>query len=199
MRKMISKADELKYLVANYWRFTRGHFLVAVEYSYGGSDVISVSEKGRVVCETEVKISIADLKKEQGKPKHRTPRQKNLFGQFSKLHYNEFAGRVFRTVFIDYFYFAVPENILEKALDVCEELYPYAGLLCVHDYENYLLNSYGNYINPPVSSAKDPKKLTSEKLSDEELMKIARGMSNSFCSLAYRYMRESHSIHSKNI
>lgn len=191
---MINKAEELKYLVANYWRFTRGYYLVAVEYNYGHSDVISVSEKGRVVCETEVKISIADLKKEQTKPKHLPAKQKDMFsGRISRLHYNEFAGRVFRTMFIDYFYFAVPENILEKALDVCEELYPYAGLLCVHDYESYLSNPYGNYISPPVSSAKDPKKLTSERLSDEELMRITRGMSNSFCSLAYRYMREIHS------
>ena len=59
------QAEELKYTVMAFWRFTRRHYLVAPEYN--GADVISVSEHGTVVCETEIKVSLGDLKKERQK------------------------------------------------------------------------------------------------------------------------------------
>lgn len=169
-------AEELKFLVMCYWRFARQHYLVATEYDYGAADVISVSASGLEVCETEVKISIADLKKEKQKPKH----IKDAFGNKS-----------FRHRYIREFYFAMPSHMaeLDQVSLICDGRFPYAGILAIEPYEDFLKQPWGIYTNPPVKCIKQAKPLQPEELTREELMRMAKGMSNSFCNLAFRYMR----------
>lgn len=171
----MDKAEEIKILVMCYWRFARGHYLVATEFDYGNSDVISISSKGKVVCETEVKISLADLKKESQKSKH----FKDAFGA------RRFNGR-----YVDYFYFAMPAKLaeLERVRIICDGRYPYAGILAVDPYEDYLSDPRNIYTNPPVRIIKEPTRVKQYEMNDEKLMQIAKGMSNSFCNLAFRFM-----------
>lgn len=173
---MKANAEDIKFLVMCYWRFTRQHCFVASEYNYSSADVISVSPKGRIVCETEVKISIGDLKKEAEKSKH----FKDAFGI-----------RGFNGKFTDYFYLAMPARMteLDKVKLICDGYFPYAGILAVDSYEDYLSDARNVYTNPPVKVVKEPTRVKQYDLSDEKLMEIARGMSNSYCNLAFRFMR----------
>jgi len=172
----MDKAEELKFLVMCYWRFARQHYLVATEYDYGSCDVISVSAHGKTVCETEVKISVADLKKEKQKPKH----VKVAFGN------NFLISR-----YVHEFYFAMPAHMaeLDRVRLICDGRFPYAGILAVEPYEDFLKHSQGIYTNPPVRCVKHATQLQPQELTKEELMRIAKGMSNSFCNLAFRFMR----------
>lgn len=168
------KADDIKKLVMVYWRFEKGYPIVASEYNYGSKDVIAVSEGRMTVCETEVKVSIADLKRE----KHKTKHQKDAFG---KPFYN--------TNFVDYFYFAIPERISEKARLICAQLFPYAGILTVGNSDHYLKEPRASYIKPPVKCIKPAKKILSGRLSEDTFITIVRGMSNNLCKLAIETMR----------
>jgi len=174
-------AEELKLLVMCYWRFARQHYLVATEYDYGAADVISVSASGLEVCETEVKISVADLKKEKQKPKH----IKGAFGD-----------KYFRHRYIHEFYFAMPSHMaeLDQVRLICDGRFPYAGILAVEPYEEFLKHPEGIYTAPPVKCVKHAKPLQPQELTREELMRIAKGMSNSFCNLAFRYMRQKRNL-----
>lgn len=171
-------AEEIRVLVMCYWRFQRGQYFVASEFNYGDADVISVSKKGRMVYETEVKISIADMKREKYKSKH--------FGMA------QWWGSGTSHFWADFFYFAVPSAIQDKAVEVCRDLFPYAGLLVVDDYEQYLEHNERPYTNPPIREIKEPKKLPAKPLDEEGIFRIAKGMSNSFCGRAYELMRLKH-------
>ncbi|GAJ17864.1 unnamed protein product, partial [marine sediment metagenome] len=111
-------AAEIKTLLLCYWRFARGCSYVALEFSYGSADVIAATPRGQDIYETEVKVSTSDMKKELQKMKHRFA-QKGLWGQDT---YHLWAN---------YFYFAVPESIKDRALAIINNYFPYAGLLVV--------------------------------------------------------------------
>lgn len=179
----MNKAEEIKFLVMCYWRFTRQHYLVATEFDYGDADVISVSPTGRMVCETEVKISISDLKKEGEKPKH----SRDAFGV-----------RKFNGKYVDYFYLAMPSKLaeLDRARLICDGRYPYAGILSVEPYEDYLSDAQSIYTNPPVRCIKQPTGVKQYDMTDEKLIEIGRRMSNSFCNLAFRFMRLNRGLNS---
>lgn len=180
----MDRAEEIKFLVMCYWRFARQHYLVATEYGYCAADVISVSANGRGVFETEVKISVADLKKEKRKPKHIKDAGGSIF---------------FRSRYIREFYFAMPSHMaeLDQVRLICDGRFPYAGILAVEPYEDFLKDPQSIYTAPPVKCVKHAKPLCPEELTKDELMRIARGMSNSFCNLAFRFMRSQRQVDSK--
>jgi hypothetical protein len=169
-------AQELKWLVMMYWRFQRQYWLVAHEYSYGDADVLSASKNMGVICETEVKVSIADLKRELQKSKHRS---------------DAFGKRFLRTKYVDYFYFAMPLALVNKAIPICDNFFPYAGILSVGSYEEFLKDKRSKYLaRSPVKCVKDPvKQFKDGPISESEFNRIARGMSNNYCALAFDYMR----------
>lgn len=170
-------AEEIKTLVMCYWRFARGCTYVACEFNYGSADVISATPRGQNIYDTEVKVSIADMKKELSKIKHRFA-QKGLWGQ-DKYH-----------LWANYFYFAVPETMQNKALAIIQNYFPYAGLLVVKDYQQYLESNERPYINPPIAEVKRPQRFqTFASANPETLARLAKGMSNSLCSKAYELMR----------
>lgn len=168
------KADDIKKLVMAYWHFEKGYPVVASEYNYGNKDIIAVSRGRTIVCETEVKVSIADLKREKHKIKH----QEDAFGK-----------PFYRTNFVTYFYFAIPTRILEKARPICAQLFPYAGILVVNNFDNYLKEPRASYIHPPVKCVKPASKLSSGALSDDDFIDMVRGMGNNLCKLAIENMK----------
>jgi len=117
------------------------------------------------------------IKKEKQKPKH----IKDAFGNKS-----------FRHRYIHEFYFAMPSHMaeLDQVSLICDGRFPYAGILAVEPYEDFLKQPWGIYTNPPVKCIKHAKPLQPQELTREELMRMAKGMSNSFCNLAFRYMRQ---------
>ncbi len=118
-------SDTIKACIAAYWRYQRQCPVVAFEASsrldwgWGEqADVLAVN-KERCLIETEVKVSLSDLRKDKDKPKHR------LFLD---------GGGPYPTA---YFYFAVPQEIANLAALLCDTLYPYAGVLGCPNVEIY--------------------------------------------------------------
>ena len=165
-----------------YWRKTRGCPIVAMEFNYRDADVVAVNKNGMVI-ETEVKTNIRNLREDKMKTKHWfmerevdmvkvPPGPKRVFGGYTRVHY---------------FYFAVPVEIKDKALAVIEEKFPYAGLLSVGSSDHYQWEMYRQIV-PPVWSVRKAHRFTRPKLTQDQLLDIAIGMSNTACRLAYGLM-----------
>lgn len=178
----MKKADELKILVMSYWRFSRGCPIVASEYNYGDADVLAVTSAGMRI-ETEVKISLTDLKRDGAKTKHfAMQRELGLVqDQPSKYPFMRAATRS------HYFYFAVPEKLKEKAEVIIAEKYPYAGLLVIKPIDPEVNPSY----HPPVYSAKKARQFRSKpKLTYDQTMDIVKGMSTTLCRLGMELIQK---------
>jgi hypothetical protein len=153
-------ADQIKAIIASYWRYVKQCPVIAMEVSYrldnySGdelADVLAV-DKSRYLIETEVKISLADLRRDAKKRKHM------------------FFDR--GTCVTHHFYFAVPKDIANEAKFVCDELYPYAGILGVDGSGEWGVASYRN-----------PKTLTGKKLSYTQSLRLIFGQSGTVCRLA---------------
>lgn len=154
--------DEMKSTMASYWRYKRQCPFVAIEVDWQletwGSywaDVICV-DKNRMLIETEVKVSLADLRKDKEKGKH-TRFQHCLNGSYDRNLYTHFL------------YFAVPGDIANDAKAIVEELYPYAGLLGVAG---------------DIASYKVPKPITERPLELHMLYRMSLCQSATLCRLA---------------
>lgn len=159
--------DELKVLVMCYWRFNRGCPIVAMEYPYQDADVLTVNPSGRVI-ETEVKISVRELKRDRRKPKHLLMSENDA------------------SVLAHYFYFAVPAEIQNAAESIIKERFPYAGLLAVRHDEGY---GERGLISPPVDVLRNAQQFNNKPpLTPEHILDIARGLSATACRLAYQTM-----------
>lgn len=89
---------ECKVKVLHYFRFKRRYLYIATEAGKFNSDIL-ISD-GEQIIEVEVKISISDLKNEIKKKKHKIYASPTSY-------YSKFLP--------NYFIFAVPESMLEKA------------------------------------------------------------------------------------
>lgn len=175
---MLTQAEEIKILLLSYWRFHRGCCIVATEFNFGESDVLSYSEESHTIYETEVKVSIGDMRRERKKLKHRRVILNSALWDTSPIYH--LRAR--------HFYFAVPEAIQEPALKLCQELFPYAGLLVVKDYEEFLKQNPTPHANVPISEVKRPCDMQVQKVTEETALRLAKGMSNTLCSMSYRLM-----------
>ena len=78
---------------------------------------------------------------------------------------------------------------LDQVRLICDGRFPYAGILAVAAYEDYLSDPQGSYSSPPVKCVKQAQRLEPRQLTNEDLMSIARRMTNSYCNLAFKLMR----------
>lgn len=155
----MTKVDEMKLGVLAYWRYSRQHIMGAIECS--SSDVLTIT-KSLMITETEVKVSIGDMRREV-KTKFCKHSRMMAFGEQHRLLMPS----------ANYFYFAVPEELKEKALNVCQERYPYAGLLIYK-------NGVGDFYSPSliVSVVKTAKRFKRPKPGMEEILRIGYAASN---------------------
>jgi hypothetical protein len=158
-------ADKIKAIVAGYWRYHMQCPFVALEADcnlgpwkdYGAADVLVINKK-RQVIETEVKVTIADLKQDVKKAKHVS---------FS-------CGKRDRVT--SYFYFAVPKELANKACLVCNEMYPYAGVLGTDGSRPLDVRVY-----------RQPKELVPDRrLEFRDLLRMCREQSATVCRLAMK-------------
>ncbi len=159
---MVITVDRIKAIIASYWRYGRQFPLVALEASSrldtfndgGQADILAVTQH-RLLIETEVKVSLADFRRDRNKLKHKSFREHDGLYPTS------------------YFYFAVPKYIANKACFLCDSLYPYAGILGTDGHSYYDVLVYRN-----------PKMLSGRKLSLLEIVRMAREQSATLCRLA---------------
>lgn len=155
-------ADQIKAVIASYWRYVRQCPVIALEVSsnlssYSGdemADVLAV-DKSRFLIETEVKVTLADLRRDAKKSKHRDFRDNRL-------------GCVAR-----YFYFAVPRDIANDVKLICDDLYPYAGVLGINGLDEYEVQVY-----------RQAKFLAGKRLTYPQVLRIIFNQSSTVCRLA---------------
>ena len=152
-------AEDIKAIVASYWRYVKQCPVVALEVnsnlsSWSGekADVLAVN-KNRFLIETEVKVTLADLRRDVKKSKHR--------------HFRE-CRHVTK-----YFYFAVPKDIANAAKLICADIYPYAGILGIDGLDEFGVLVY-----------RQAKPLAGEKLAYPQVLRIIFGQSSTVCRLA---------------
>lgn len=178
----MKKSDELKILVMGYWRFNRNCHIVASEYNYGDADVISVTPAGMVI-ETEVKVSLSDLKREVNKSKHLAMQSEFAFSEGHELDHPYIRSAPRR----HYFYFAVPQALKEKAKVIIAQEYPYAGLLVVKPIDPEVNTCY----SIPVYSVRTARQFKSKpKLTYEQTMEVAKGMATTLCKLGIKLIEK---------
>lgn len=181
---MAMNADQMKAAVARYWRYQRQAPLVALEansalasFNDGGqADVLVVTEERRLI-ETEIKLSIADLRRD---------RQKNKHELFHRAFFHQHLIR-YPTW---HFYFAAPYEIANEVCLVCDQLYPYAGVLGVkRDSTDLNVIVYRN-----------PKELgyKNKKLAWRELRNMVRAQSATVCRLSQHVAELKETLKSQN-
>jgi hypothetical protein len=97
-----------------YFHFRKRFDLVCCEFDYGSADILAVSGYG--IFEVEVKVSIADMRREIKKFKHNLYSHHPAIEKPSKDHPCR------------YFSFAVPEVMKDEAFVFCKSHFPLAGL-----------------------------------------------------------------------
>ena len=166
---------EMKRLIAGYLRFDLQCPILGLEiasslatsYNDGGTaDVLAVDKKGYLI-EVEVKVSISDFKADRKKVKH------EYYRKLSELPYNNQQRRFGQVVTIEpksyptnKFYFAVPYEIANKVKILCDNWYPYAGVLTNQEHW------YGN-----VVVTRQPSVLSRNKLTLLQATRLAKGQS----------------------
>jgi hypothetical protein len=153
-------ADQIKAVIASYWRYVRQCPVIALEVSanlssYSGdemADVLAVN-KNRFLIETEVKITLADLRRDAKKKKH--------------LNFQD------RRCVARYFYFAVPREIANDAKPICDDFYPYAGILGTNGSDEYGVEVY-----------REAKPLAGKRLTYPQVLRIIFNQSSTVCRLA---------------
>ena len=161
-------ADKIKASVAEYYRYKRGYAFVAFEadcdllpyMARARADVLIIT-KSRYLIEVEVKLTMSDLRKDQYKPKHRqfkSPLPDQLVPQRNPTHW---------------FYFAVPKEIANKAVEVCEKIYPYAGVIGTDGVSQYDVVFY-----------RKAKSFKGNMLTFPQILRMCREQSGTLCSLA---------------
>lgn len=164
---MNMNSDMLKAMVAGYFRYKKQCPVVAFEtsdklrWSTGEPADVLVLTDSRVLYEIEVKISLADLKHDLAKNKH---------------HYFSNAPDVFP---VNKFYFAMPDELTNKAIEICNEVYPYAGLLSVSKFP-----FVSAALNFGVQEEKSARILNNRRLAIKEILYLLKEQSGTVCRLA---------------
>lgn len=150
-------SETIKAAVATYFRYQRQCPIIAFEvdsqvHSWMGEPAdILVVNNDRHLLEVEVKISLTDLRHDAKKRKHESFR--------------------LRHTPTTYFYFAVPREIANKAKPICDDLFPYAGII----------GTDGGY---DVEIYRVPKAMCLKKLDYTNIFRLIRGQSGTVCRLA---------------
>ena len=156
-------SEQLKAVLASYWRYVRQCPVIALEVSHNLSayadeeraDVLAV-DKNRFLIETEIKVTLADLRRDAKKSKHRA-----------------FRDNLPTKCVARYFYFAVPRDIANKASLICTDLYPYAGVLGTNGLDEYGVVVY-----------RQAKFLPGKRLTYPQVLRIVFNQSGTVCRLA---------------
>ncbi|MBA7536071.1 hypothetical protein ES705_28333 [subsurface metagenome] len=158
-------SEHLKAIITSYWRYVMQCPVVALEVSSSLSSYsdderadILVVNKNRLLIETEVKVSLGDLRKERKDRK----KSKHLAFRNGGTRY---PAR--------YFYFAVPREIANDATVICDDLYPYAGILGSDGSNEFGVQLY-----------RKATPLAGKKLTFPQALRIAFGQSATVCRLA---------------
>jgi hypothetical protein len=183
-------SDTVKALALQYWKYDQCSPLVALEDS--NRDVACIHRHYLVV--TEVKVSVADLRRDLDKSTHcwirrllKLPVEESRWGLAATDHAGDSYEPTYlaNVVQIRQFYFAVPEDIQGKSLAVIEKLFPYAGLLSARFKKKTDSYRYGE-----IDLVKTAQLLPVEKASKHEVLEMVKAQSRTLTRLALKLGRD---------
>jgi hypothetical protein len=160
-------SSEIKSTIAGYFRYKGQCPVVAFEasdklrWSTGEPADVLVITESRMLYEIEVKVSLSDLKHDVLKTKH---------------HWFTDSPDTYP---VNRFYFAVPTELEGKAVDICKELYPYAGLLSVDKFP-----FVSSAVDFGVHTIKQPRILNTRRLEISEIIFLIKEQSGTVCRLS---------------
>jgi len=166
------KSDKLetirvKAAILNFLHFKKKFDYICCEFNYGAADILAVSGYG--IFEVEVKVSVADLKRENKKYKHK------LYTHCAAIE-KPSTGHPCR-----YFSFAVPEFIKDEAITFCKIYFPFAGL--------YVLGDNFSKFQPNIKTMIKSKPLKPYFYGQQNLeqlkLRIGHGMGNNLANTYY--------------
>jgi len=161
-------SDTIKAAVASYWRYTKQCHLVALEasswlkpFNYGGqADILAVTKRRHLV-ETEVKVSLADMRRDKSKRKHTYYKQGSSYYPTQR------------------FFFAVPKEIANAACLLCGQLFPYAGVLGSDGTDGWGVEIY-----------RPARLLNGTRLTFPQILRMTREQSATVCRLSMKVAQQ---------
>lgn len=127
-------STDIKRTLLNYYRFDQGLYVATeVNTARGIADVVAVSKDLSKVIEVEVKVSISDLKNEVTSKELKHKVLNEIFK--TKENFSYFSP--------NYFYFALPEELIDKAVPIIEKLGNFYGIISIGD--SYRTRFAGKY------------------------------------------------------
>jgi len=184
IKKPEISALQLKHMAACWLRYNRQCPLVALEansqlapFSDGGlADLLAVTPD-RHLIEVEVKLSIADFRKDREKEKHQGLRKlaRLEYSQIKEIKSGSVLRHEPRTYPTHLFYFAVPYELGRQVAEECDELYPYAGVLGFRKVKHYW--------HPSVRNFRKARTLSKNKLTLYQVAHMAKEQSGTLCRL----------------
>ena len=172
----------IKAAVAAYWRYTRQCSMVAFECSThlrGGelADVLVVTQARHLIL-TEVKVSLGDLKRDKRKTYHKAllfnmqhPQERVVLETATLFPWDRQPIQIMPAV--EYFYFAVPQDLANKVSLLCDQIYPYAGVLGCCGIQD-----------DDIEVHRKPTRLQCSPLNEDQLIDITRAQTATLCRLA---------------
>lgn len=153
-------STEIKRTLLNYYRFNQGLY-VATEVSTirGIADIVAMSKNFSKVIEVEVKVSISDLKNEA---KSKELKHKVLNKMFESNKSERYS------ISPNYFYFAIPEELLDKAVPIIEDLGDFYGIISIGKSYKTKFAKKTYYLNER-KIVKRAKNIHKEKASPESI------------------------------
>ena len=158
-------SEIMKIATLVYWRYSKHHMMGGIECK--NADVLTVN-RSFMLTESEIKISIADMRREV-----KTKRYKHL-----RMN----GGLPSLCPVAHYFYFVVPEALKDKALSVCDDIYPYAGLLIFKEGDVSI------YSPSNIICMRQSKRFNRKKVEGKELLQVGYGISNTATSYIRKYL-----------
>lgn len=177
--------NDLKTIALCWLRFERQFNLVCTEDPFRNADAIGTdtSQQCRKMIEIETKISIADLRADGNKLKKHE--------RMGKLHRKEpitdlWQKETDHTMFPSQFYFLVPRELKEKALEVINESFPHAGLMIA----NMIESSDGRYRDGTITVIKRAPVLHKLLIAKEIKNYFANRLASEICKLRLDVLRK---------
>jgi hypothetical protein len=160
-----NQAELIKIATLAYWRYVKHHPMGAIECK--NADVLTVN-RSFMLTESEVKLSIQDMQREITTKRYKHLRMNGgIPSLYPEAHY---------------FYFVLPEELCEKGLAVCDERYPYAGLLAFQDGD---IDIYAPRNIRPIRLS---RRFQRRKVEGKELLEIGYGISNTVTRYINKYL-----------
>lgn len=156
---------------------------LASTYNDGGAADLLAVDNTRQVIEVEIKVSISDLRADRKKEKHEYFRK--LHGMPYKQKKNRYFGDIRLREPLEYpthlFYYAFPEELINSATPICDDLFPYAGIL----YPSVSVYGYGEhkYERNFVAVKKKAKPLHNGKISLKQITILTKHQSGTLVRL----------------